>query len=225
MPTRNSVLLRQAVECLAVLLILKVTVAVVLGYVDYLPPNFDSDFLRGRQGYFWGAYHWAFYVHIATGPVSLILGLILVSDRFRKRYPQGHRWLGRVQAVIVLLCIMPSGLWMANYAATPAAVVGFRVLAISTGLGMALGWRAAVQRRFAIHRRWMWRTFLLLCSAVLLRLLGGLGTVFRIESPWFDPLASWTSWIVPLAVFELSQQRRVAALLRSIGPPHRSAIE
>ena len=31
------------------LLILKVTGSVVSNYVDYLPPNFESDFLLGRE--------------------------------------------------------------------------------------------------------------------------------------------------------------------------------
>jgi hypothetical protein len=31
------------------LLILKVTATVVLGYRDYMPPNFAADFLQGRE--------------------------------------------------------------------------------------------------------------------------------------------------------------------------------
>ena len=69
----RSTKLQLVLALLAGLLILKVTVSVLLGYRDYFPPNFESDFLRGRQAYFFGAYQWAFYTHIASGPVSLIL--------------------------------------------------------------------------------------------------------------------------------------------------------
>jgi hypothetical protein len=53
-----------------------VTAGVVLNYRDYFPPNFDSDFLRGREKYFSGSYQWAFYTHTAAGPVALVLGTI-----------------------------------------------------------------------------------------------------------------------------------------------------
>jgi hypothetical protein len=54
----------------------------------------------------------------------------------------------------------------------------------------------------------MWRCYLLLCSAVVLRLIGGLATVTGVAAPWFDPLAIWLSWLVPLAAFELRERAR-----------------
>lgn len=203
--SRPTTLLR-LLTCLAALLILKVTGTVVLNYRDYLPPNFESDFLHGRQSYFFGSYQWAFYPHIVASPISLILGMILISDRFRLHLPKWHRRLGRIQVLIVMLLVAPSGLWMAYRAeAGPVAAVGFATLAVVTELCIALGWRAAVQRRFAEHRRWMWRCFLLLCSTVLLRLIAGLATVTRVEAPWIEPATAWVSWLLPLAAYELTR--------------------
>ena len=200
------------------LLILKVTASVLLGYRDYFPPNFESDFLRGREAYFAGPYQWAFYTHIASGPVSLVLGLILISQQFRLRFPKWHRTLGKTQIAFVLCLLTPSGLWMAYYAETGAvAGVGFSVLAIVTAACAVIGWRSAMKRRFIEHRRWMSRCFLLLCSAVILRLMGGLATVSEVGGAWSYPLAAWASWLLPLAVFELSgaihrQTRRFGTL-------------
>ena len=56
MASTLSTTLQRVLTLLTGLLILKVTGAVMLGYVNYLPPNFDSDFLRGRERYFFGAY-------------------------------------------------------------------------------------------------------------------------------------------------------------------------
>lgn len=194
----------------AALLVLKVTAVVVMGYVNYLPANFNSDFLRGRESYFYEGYHWAFYLHIAFGPIALILGMILVNEPFRRRFPQWHRLLGRIQVAGVLLLVAPSGLVMAYFAAAgPVAAVGFALLALLTAATITLGWRAAVQRRFADHRRWMWRNFLLLSSAVVLRVLGGLATVLILDAAWFDALAGWASWLVPLAAFELANWRNL----------------
>lgn len=207
-----SFTLPRVLPILAAILIWKVTLSVVLEYRNYVPPNFGSDFLRGREPYFWGAYAWAFYLHLAAGPPSLLLGTMLVSDRFRRRAPAWHRRLGRVQAVCVLLLLTPSGLWMAYYAETGAvAAAGLGSLAIATAACVALGWRSAVGRRFAEHRRWMWRTFLLLCSAVVIRMIGGLATVAQFDAPWLYPLSTWVSWLAPLLVFESGQL---------LNPPH-----
>jgi len=200
----------QTILALAVCaLILKVTVVVVMNYRDYLPPNFESDFLQDRGVYFWDGYHWAFYTHIVAGPWTLIAGMVLLSDRFRRRYPAWHRYLGRSQAAIVLLMIMPSGIWMAMYAETGAlAGAGFGSLAIATGLCVYRGWRMAVTRKFAEHRRWMLRCYILLCSAVVLRLTAGIFIVTDIDGDWIYPMSAWASWLVPLAIFELANFRR-----------------
>lgn len=93
---------------------------------------------------------------------------------------------------------------MARYAETGAvAGIGFSMLALATGTCLLFGWQSAVTRRFIEHRRWMWRCYLLLCSAVILRLFGGLATVTEAGGAWSYPLAAWASWLVPLAAFEL----------------------
>jgi len=209
-------LLRGVLTLVASVLILKVTLSVVLGYRDYFPANFRTDFLQGREDYFYGPYWWAFYTHIVSGPITLILGLLLVSEAFRTAFPTGHRRLGKEQALLVLFLLAPSGLWMARYAQSgPVAAIGFSGLAIATGACVVMGWRAAMKRRFAEHRRWMWRCFLLLSSAVIVRLVGGLATVLCLGVHWIYPLTAWLSWIVPLATYEFV--RAIGQRSRRIG--------
>lgn len=208
--------LYRVLTCLTALLVLKVTGGVVLNYRHYFPPSFESGFLLGRDAYFFGSYRWAFYTHLVAGPVALVLGLILVSEKFRRRFPNWHRAFGRVQVVNVLFLVAPSGLWMACRAEGGAvAGLGFAALAIVTAASIALGWRAAVKRRFGEHRRWMWRCFLLLCSTVVLRLVAGLAAVTGVEGDWVGLAAAWASWLAPLAAFELAgaAHRRWSALL------------
>ncbi len=198
--------LRRALAIAVAVLIVRVTAEVILGYRNYFPLNFESDFLQGRKRYFFGEYQWAFYPHIAAGPVTLLLGLLLVSDKFRASFPLWHRRLGRVQVACVLFVVAPSGFAMAYRTSTgTVAAVGFALLAVVTGTCAVLGWRSAVKQRFHEHRRWMSRCYVLLCSAVVLRLFGGLGTLLEVRSLWFDPVASWTSWLLPLAVYEFAR--------------------
>jgi hypothetical protein len=219
MVQRNSTRLTGVLAMLSLLLVGKVTVSVVIGYRHYLPPNFESDFLLGREAYFWGAYSGAFYAHLAAGPMALLLGTLLISDRFRRALPLWHRRLGRAQAGLLLIFLVPSGLWMARYAATGAvAGWGLGTLAVATAACVMIGVRAAVVRKFADHERWMWRTYILLVSAVVIRLIGGLATVAQFDALWLYPLSCWISWLAPLAVFEAVQYARRSAHKPSMEP-------
>lgn len=210
---RCSSLRLQVVQVLACLLVCKTVLTVLLDYRGYFPANFRSDFLLGRETYFGGTYQWAFYAHIIVGPFVLVSGLVLLSDVVRLRFPIGHRRLGRVHVLCVLLVLAPSGLWMARYAASGAiAGVGFALLAVFTAYCAAKGWQTAVQRRFAEHRDWMQRCFALLCSAIVLRVIGGASDVLGVE--WTYPFAAWGSWLVPLAVMEFLRVRSRSLPLR-----------
>ena len=180
-----------------------VLAAIVSNYPRYFPPDFTSDFLRGRADSFFGTYQWAFYAHLAAGPVSLLLGLALLSNRLRRRHPAWHRVLGRAQMAVVLLVLVPSGLWMSASAATgTVAGLGFATLALATTVTATLGWREAVCRRFAAHGIWMTRLVALLGSAVVLRLLSGLAILAGLDTDWLYPASAWASWLLPLAACE-----------------------
>lgn len=100
----------------AVVLILRVLIAIRPNFPDYFSPNFDSLFLQGRETTFVGAYRPAFYIHIFSGPVVLLNGLILLSDYARRHFGGLHRFLGRIQAAVLLLLVLPSSVVMARHA-------------------------------------------------------------------------------------------------------------
>ena len=138
-----------------------------------------------------------------------MLGLLLISRRVRSLSPSTHRTLGKVQGINVLLLLVPSGLWMSWYADTGLiAASGFAALSVATGTCMIMAWRTAMQHRFAAHQLWTWRCFLLLSSAVVQRVMGGLATVFHIEGDWAYQAASWLSWLLPLAILECVRRFR-----------------
>ena len=183
------------------LLVIKTVLVTWISYADYFPPNFQANFLLGRQSTFHGPYAVAFYVHILSGPVALLAGLFLMNSSWRKRFPQAHRIVGRWQLVCVLMLVVPSGMWMARFTnsgwLTDAA---FMTLAVGTSWCAFCGWRTAINRQFRQHQIWMTRTFALLCSAVVLRIMGGLATLFAWQDTY--PFAAWLSWFMPLAACE-----------------------
>lgn len=205
---RNTISL-SLLKISVVLLICKVTVNILSNYPDYFPPRFEADFLLDRESYFWSSYSLAFYSHIIATPCVLMSGIVLMSNRFRSRFPKLHRIIGRCHASIVLTLVVPSGLWMSVYAYTGSiAGAGFAALALTTGFCTLMGWRHAVKRQINHHRKWMTRSYLLLCSAILLRLFSGAATLLQFDSAWTYPLAAWITWLVPLFGFELIEYRR-----------------
>jgi len=189
------------------LLTIKVLLSILSNYVDYFPPNFDAYFLLDREPYFFGLYGVAFYVHILTTPLALVSGMLLQSEGLRRRFPARHRFLGRMQVVGILVLLVPSSLWMSAYAnGGRVAGAGFAVLALATGFCAIMGWRRAREREFKKHRYWMSRCFLMLCSAVVLRLISGAANVFGLESEWTYPITAWSAWILPLCAFELIEK-------------------
>ena len=198
--TRLRVLFRLS----ALLVMVKVTVSVILNNRQYFPPDFESEFLQGREHYFYGIYQYAFYSHVLSGPLSLLLGVILISNRIRRRWPKAHRWVGRFQVAIVTLIVAPGGFLMALRAdGGNVAVVGFSVLAILTAATALIGYRRAKQRRYSSHEQWMMRCFLLLTSAVVLRLIAGASIVTEFENKWVYPVSAWVSWLIPVSIYEL----------------------
>lgn len=182
----------------------KVLVSILLEYRWYFPADFDaSDFLSGRRHTFIGLYRAAFYAHIVSGPIAVILGAFLMLSGGRSRYRHVHRFAGRLLMLIVLAVVLPTGLVMAREAyAGPVAAWGFGALSVATAACAAMAWRLVRARKFQTHRRWATRCFILLASPLLLRLIGGAILVLQMESEWTYRLNAWLSWLLPLAAYE-----------------------
>jgi hypothetical protein len=205
--------LRTIAAVAAAVLFAKVLVSILLEYRWYFPADFDSSaFLNGRRNSFFGIYRAAFYAHIISGPVAVVLGLFLMVSGGRARYRHIHRPAGRLQMLIVLAVVLPSGLVMARQAfAGPIAAYGFASLSVATAACAAVALYCVRARNFRSHQRWATRCFLLLASPLLLRLVAGAVIVMQLESEWSYRLNAWLSWIIPLAVYEVWWRRSASS--------------
>jgi uncharacterized membrane protein len=208
-------ILLSVLRWLAVVLILRVLVSILTNYPDYFPPDFDSLFLQGREATFTDAYAAAFYVHIFSGPIVLFNGLILLSDTVRLHYRGWHRWLGRIQVAVLLLLVLPSSVVMSQVAFGGwLAGLSFLTLSLATATCAVIGVVHARRHRFDLHRRWMFRCYVLICSAVTLRLISGAAGLIGASSPESAYIvAAWASWLVPLAMYEV-----ITAIANPQGP-------
>jgi uncharacterized membrane protein len=146
--------------------------------------------------------------HMLIAPIALVLGPFQFFAGLRAKYPQAHRWSGRVY-VTACLVAGTGGLATSPYASGgPVAGLGFGILAV-LWIGTTLGaWRAAVQRRFALHRLLMRFSYAMTFGAVTLRLQIPLG--FALGYPSYSAMSVWlayTSWIPNVIVVALYSMR------------------
>jgi uncharacterized membrane protein len=146
--------------------------------------------------------------HMLIAPIALVLGPFQFFAGLRAKYPQAHRWSGRVY---VTACVVAGtgGLATSPYASGgPVAGLGFGILAV-LWIGTTLGaWRAAVQRQFALHRLLMRFSYAMTFGAVTLRLQIPLG--FALGYPSYSAMSVWlayTSWIPNVIVVALYSMR------------------
>ena len=205
------------------LLFLKVFLSILIEYRWYFPADFDrSAFLSGRRDSFIGIYRMAFYTHLLAGPLALIIATYLMFSGGKHKLRKLHRTLGKLQLVLVLAILVPSGWVMAQQAyAGPIAAVGFSLLSIATGGSVLAAGYFAMRRKFQAHQRWATRCFLLLASPLLLRLVTGGAIVLQRESELFYCLNAWLSWLIPLAIHEFWWRYRTVGsmLFKSLARP------
>lgn len=150
-------------------------------------------------------------VHAGLAATALILGPLQFMQPLRTRRPRLHRWVGRTYAACCLGA-GAAGLVLAFGATTgPVTTAGFATLALLWLATTSLAWRAALQRRFAQHRRWMVRSYALTLAAVTLRLYLPLTFVHPFLGPLEGDnlyrLISFLCWVPNLVLAEIYLRR------------------
>ena len=155
--------------------------------------------------------------HMLIAPMALLLGPFQFFPGIRAKYPQAHRWSGRLY---VTACVVAgTGGLAASPSASggPVAGLGFGILAV-LWVGTTLGaWRAAVQRQFALHRLLMRFSYAMTFGAVTLRLQIPIG--LALGFPNYSAMSVWlayTSWmpnVIVVALYSMTE-----ALRRPVAP-------
>ena len=186
------------------LLGMRILFRILFEYRWYFPPNFtESFFLAGHTTDFAGIWKLGFYIHVLASPIVLLLAVFLQWKRSRRNLSL-HRFLGRLQMLLIFLLLVPSGLVLSLRAtAGPVSQIGFFALSVATGLTAAMALFRVRQKKVKQHRLWATRLFVLLLSPLFLRVCSGVAIVSQLDSPTFYQINAWTSWILPLLSFEV----------------------
>ncbi|MEI9888316.1 MAG: DUF2306 domain-containing protein [Rhizomicrobium sp.] len=134
--------------------------------------------------------------HMLIAPIALLIGPFQFIARIRQRRPALHRTMGKIYVAACLLAGL-GALATAPYASGgPIAGLGFGTLAV-LWLATTLGaWRAAVQRKFELHRLLMRFSYAMTFGAVTLRLQIPLFAMMGYATyPQASVWLAYTSWI------------------------------
>ena len=175
------------------------SLGIVLVASRYFTFNPEVFFPEQREVYL--AHQTGIMLHILGGVVALAVGPFQFLTRLRVRFPQIHRWLGRIYLLAVLLGGV-AGLYMATFAyAGFITSLGFATLAVLWLSSGFMAYRTIRAGNTVPHRSWMIRNFALTFAAVTLRLeMGLLQMAFGSEAGY--QMVAWLCWIPNLIVAE-----------------------
>lgn len=153
-------------------------------------------------------FKWAIISHIAGGSAALLTGPFLILKYTRERSFRLHRYMGRGYVAAVLLAGI-SALYLASTTALTVNWVyafSLHVLASVWIIATCLAWYLAVKRKLKLHEEWAKRSYIITiafvaqATAMYHPLIAGLGTFAETS-----PTVIWTSWTVPLFLFDMYQ--------------------
>ncbi len=150
--------------------------------------------------------------HMIVAPFALLTGPFQFLPGLRARHPALHRWTGRIYVAACLTSGL-AALATAPFASGgPIAGTGFAILAALWVTTTFAAWRAAVARKFDLHRLLMRFSYAMTFGAVTLRLQIPIGlmlgyTTYSAMSVWL----AYTSWIPNVLVVALYSVARSAS--------------
>jgi hypothetical protein len=143
----------------------------------------------------------ALRVHVVAAAISLPGCLLLSLGVVIRRVPRFHRWLGRVVGAVVLLALVPAGLYLSWFAkGGVASTVGFMLSGAIVAAAMVQGVRTARARQFRAHRRWVLHVLAQLSVAVTSRAM-----LFAFDAAGVDEQLAYlvSLWVPVVASFGL----------------------
>lgn len=198
-------------KVLASAAILTLAAAFVLKYVFRYYLNYNeaafTDPVEGAANY-WAQRGWLL-MHITGGMVALLTGPWQFWSGFRTRFARLHRWTGRIYlGAVAIGCV---GAFHMAVVTTFGWAFGFSLIALATAWfsTTAMAYCAILKRRFAIHKEWMVRSYVVTFASVTFRILNDYGPTSRLQ-PANDKAVTigWACWALPLLLTEVILQLR-----------------
>lgn len=147
----------------------------------------------------------ALYVHVPSALLALPACLVLLARPVQRRFPRVHRWLGRAVGALVLLAVVPSGMYLALQAQGGwPSTLGFWLTGALTFVAMLKSIQSARRRDMRAHRRFSAHVAAQLGVAVLSRFALVGAEAFGLYGDATYVLALWIPVLASAAIAELA---------------------
>jgi uncharacterized membrane protein len=166
----------------------------------------DVAFLALKQSYIHiDTWRIAFFTHVFSSMFALIAGFTQFSKSLLKKRPKLHRLMGYIYVIDILFITGPAGLIMSIYAnGGISSKIAFTLLSFLWIGFTAIALNKARQKKFAAHKQFMIRSYVLTLSAVSLRSWKVLIAHFTHIAP-LDRyrIIAWLGWGLNLIIAEI----------------------
>jgi Predicted membrane protein (DUF2306) len=160
----------------------------------------------------------ALRIHVVVALFSLPACLLLMSRRVQRGRPRVHRYLGRITGVVVLLGLVPSGLYLSWFAKGGLiSTLGFALSGVIVAVAMVEAVRAARARDFTRHARFTRHVVAQLSVAVLSRAMMMAFDAVGVEQTLAYLVSLWLPVLTSVVFVELLHKPKTH---RSTHVPH-----
>jgi len=180
--------------------------------LPYFSFEYDIAFLLTKQRVLHiTPWRWAFYTHISTSLVVLLLGIFQFIPVLLKTAPEAHRLMGKVYVLLVLCISAPSGFIMALYANGGLwAKISFSLISLLWFFFTLQAYLKIRNGNIQAHTAFMIRSYALTLSAITLRTyVVVLPHFFILHSNEMYTLISWLSWVPNLMLAEILIRKNI----------------
>lgn len=140
---------------------------------------------------------------LSLGGLNLYLAATKQQYRLHRRIGQAYLLFGSIAAVLAGWLALTPAHKSAGAPVLTNASVSLLMLASSWLAFVALGWRAARNRRYASHSEWMIRSYVLVWSFVFCRIASRVPAIGELGN---GQAFIWLSWVGPLIACEILLQ-------------------
>jgi hypothetical protein len=160
-------------------------------------------------------------LHVAGAATALLISPLQLLPVMRRRLPGLHRWLGRIYVVGCTVGGIAGVPLALGSAAGGVATAGFGLLAVGWLTTTSIGWLRGYQKRVALHRAWMVRSFSLTYAAVTLRIYLAILPLLPVAFIEGYRVISFLCWVpnLLLAEYFLRPRRAPQALSSALSAP------
>ncbi|MFN8353535.1 MAG: DUF2306 domain-containing protein [Spirosomataceae bacterium] len=175
--------------------------------IPYFPSYQPIDFLTTKTDQILSQvpFKWAFYIHIVSSWVVMVVGLGQFLPTIAKHKPTLHRLLGKLYIVFIIGLAAPSGLVLAQYAngGLPAKV-GFSMQCFVWWYITISAWQAIKHQKWQKHIDQMIRSYAVTLAAMSLR-VGSYMMIYYLGTKPIETYltVTWLSWTLNLLIAEI----------------------